>query len=70
MLTGGKADPYREARTRRSSAVRDMLRWAVGTDRGGVRGDRERQQWRGRSVSQLGSIPGRQASQPVEGEER
>lgn len=65
---GGKADPYREARTRLSSAVRDMLRWAVGKDRGGVRGDRDSSGEGG--VSRNGSIPGRQASQPVEGEER
>lgn len=52
MLMGGKADPYREARTRLSSAARDMTRWTEGKDGGGVRGSRERQQWRGRSVSQ------------------
>jgi len=67
---GGKADPYREARTRLSSAVRDMLRWAVGKDRGGVRGNGERDSSGEGGVSRNSGIPGRQASQPVEGEER
>jgi hypothetical protein len=67
---GGKADPYRRARTRLSSAVRDMMRWIVGKDGDGVRGNRKSDSSGEEGVSRSSNVPGRQASQPVEGEER